>query len=94
MASHSGTLYIGMTNNLARRVFEHKNQLIEGFTKKYKCKDLLYYEQSNDVRIILEREKQLKRWNRAKKINLIKNINPGLKDLSATLEMTQKRLVE
>lgn len=89
MASlNNGALYIGMTNNLIRRVFEHKNELINGFTKQYKCKKLTYFESSNDVRSILEREKQLKHWSRSKKIALIKTINPNLIDLSASLEMT------
>ena len=83
MASETGTLYIGMTNNLERRVYEHKNNLIDGFTKKYKCHRLIYFEPSNDVKVILEREKQIKRWSRTKKIALIKEINPAMKDLSA-----------
>lgn len=82
MSSNSGVLYIGMTNNLERRVYEHKKELIEGFTKKYKCKKLIYFEESNDIQSILNREKQLKKWSRQKKIDLINTINPEMKDLS------------
>jgi len=88
MASESGTLYVGMTNDLIRRAYEHKNHLILGFTDRYGCCNLVYFETSNDVKVILEREKQIKRWNRDKKITLIKTQNPFLKDLSTTLEMT------
>jgi len=83
VASFNGVLYIGMTNDLNRRIFEHKSELIPGFTQKYKCHSLVYFESSNDVKVILEREKQLKRWGRIKKIELIKSINPEIKDLSA-----------
>ena len=72
----------------ARRVFEHKNCLVKGFACKYKCKKLVFFDSSNDVNVILEREKQLKRWSRAKKLVLIKVMNPELKDLSTSLEMT------
>lgn len=82
MASISNVLYIGMTNDLNRRFFEHKRELIKGFTQKYKCFKLVYYESSNDVKVILEREKQLKRWGRTKKLSLIKETNPLLEDLS------------
>lgn len=83
MASLGDVLYIGMTNDLSKRVSEHKNDLIEGFTKRYRCHRLIYFESSNDVMVVLEREKQLKRWSRAKKLALIKETNPELKDLSA-----------
>ena len=89
MASFNKVLYIGMTNNLERRVIEHKNNLVDGFTKKYQCHNLVYFESSNDVRVILEREKQLKRWSRIKKLVLINKTNPEIKDLSTTLEMTE-----
>lgn len=82
MASLSGTLYIGVTNNLARRVFEHKYGLVEGFTKKYKCKKLVYYEYHSDIRQAIKREKILKGWLRKRKENLIKSINPHWQDLS------------
>jgi tRNA-dihydrouridine synthase B len=83
MASYQETLYVGMTNDLKRRVFEHKNSLVEGFTQKYKCSKLVYFESSNDVRVVLEREKQLKRWSRKKKMELISISNSEMKDLSA-----------
>ena len=82
MASRSRVLYIGVTNNLPRRVYEHKCELIDGFTKKYKCKRLVYFESSNDINTILAREKQLKNWNRQKKMNLINGMNPEWRDLS------------
>jgi len=83
MASLGDVLYIGMTNDLNRRIYEHKNNLVDGFTKKYRCHRLIYFESSNDVKVILEREKQLKRWSRSKKLALIHETNPELKDLSA-----------
>ena len=85
MASDSGTLYVGMTNNLERRIWEHKQNVIDGFTKKYDCKKLVYYEYTLDVNGAIAREKQIKKWRRDKKQNLIKTINPTWKDLS--LEM-------
>lgn len=77
MASGSGTLYIGAINNLARRVFEHKEDKIDGFSKKYKCDRLVYYEQCGDVNNAIEREKQMKGWRRNKKECLTGKINPG-----------------
>src|SRR5580698_6963859 len=82
IASKSRVLYIGMTNNLHRRVFEHKNDLIEGFTRQYKCHRLVYYESFDDVNKAIDREKQLKRWNRTKKIWLIERQNPTWEDRS------------
>jgi len=84
MASRSGTLYIGVTNNLMKRVQAHKEGLVDGFTKKYQCTKLVYFEPYTDIREALPREKQLKRWNRKKKEALIKIINPYWKDLSRT----------
>jgi putative endonuclease len=75
-------LYIGVTNNLVRRIFEHKNKLVEGFTKKYNLSKLVYYEVTNDIYSALEREKQLKNWHRDWKINLINSFNPVWADLS------------
>ncbi len=77
-----GTLYIGVTNNLGRRVFEHKHALFEGFTKDYHLHTLVYYEEFTDVELAIKREKQLKRWHRQWKINLIESTNPDWKDLS------------
>ena len=78
----NGTLYIGVTNNLQRRVFEHKNKLLPGFTKKYNLSHLVYYEHTNDVNAAIAREKQYKVWLRMKKIALIESQNPEWKDLS------------
>ena len=82
MSSSSGTLYVGMTNNLERRVYEHKTKQIDGFTKKYNVTRLVYYEETNDVSVAIEREKQIKKWRRSKKIDLIKSHNKKWEDLS------------
>lgn len=83
MASESRTLYIGVSNNLTRRISEHKQNLIDGFTKQYGCHKLVYYEYNNDVNVAIAREKQLKRWRREKKVALINSINADWKDLSS-----------
>ncbi len=75
------TFYIGVTSNLQKRIWEHKNKVIEGFTEKYNIDRLVYYEETNSVETALKREKQLKRWHRQWKINLIKEFNPKMKDL-------------
>jgi len=77
----NGTLYIGITNNLIRRIYEHKNDLIDGFSKKYGIHNLVYYESYNDVRDALNRETQMKKWNRKWKIELIEKSNPEWNDL-------------
>jgi putative endonuclease len=77
-----GVLYIGVTNNLERRTYEHKNGLIEGFTKRYKVKLLVYFETCSDINAAITREKQLKKWKRQWKIELIEKLNPEWKDLS------------
>jgi putative endonuclease len=82
MTNDSKTLYIGITNDLVRRVYEHKNGLIKGFTRKYNLKKLVYYELINDAGPAIKREKQLKNWHRQWKINLIESANKGWKDLS------------
>ncbi len=84
-SKRNGTLYIGITSDLKKRVFEHKHDLIEGFTKKYKVHDLVYYEQTIDVRSAIEREKQLKKWKRKWKLELIEKMNPEWKDLYYSL---------
>ncbi|MBQ8909948.1 MAG: GIY-YIG nuclease family protein [Oscillospiraceae bacterium] len=76
-------LYIGVTSNLPRRLYEHKNHLVKGFTQKYNVNKLVYFETTSDVRAALEREKQLKGWTRVKKNILISKDNPTWKDLSA-----------
>lgn len=75
-------LYIGVTNNLERRCYEHKQKLIKGFTEKYNISKLVYYEETKDIKEAITREKQLKGWLRQKKIALIESINPTWKDLS------------
>lgn len=82
LASLSGTLYIGVTNDLQRRVFQHKQHEVEGFTKEYDVGRLVYWETFYDVRNAIDREKQLKGWRREKKIALIEKSNPQWKDLS------------
>ncbi|MBD9093797.1 MAG: GIY-YIG nuclease family protein [Bacteroides oleiciplenus] len=79
-------LYIGVTNNLYRRCMEHKSSAIEGFTKKYNCHVLLYYEEFQQIEDAIAREKQLKGWKRDKKDNLIRMQNPKLEDLSEHLQ--------
>lgn len=81
-SKRNGTLYIGITNDLMRRVYEHKNKLVKGFTSKYNVNLLVYYEEFNDVNIAIAREKELKGWRRAKKLILIEERNPNWKDLS------------
>ena len=82
MTSQSGTLYVGVTNDLKRRVYEHKHGQIEGFTKRYDVTRLTYLEETSDVQVALTREKQIKGWVRRKKIELIESINPKWHDLS------------
>ena len=75
-------LYTGVTNNLERRVYEHKNKLIKGFTAKYNINKLVYYDYTNDVTSAITMEKKIKGWDRQKKNELIESINPQWKDLS------------
>jgi len=82
MSSHSGTLYIGMTNDLDKRVRDHKLKLIDGFSSKYNCVRLIYHESFDNVRNAIGREKQLKGWRREKKIALIESVNPTWQGLS------------
>ena len=78
----NNVLYIGVTNNLPRRIYEHKNGLVEGFSKKYKTNKLIYYETTNDINSAIAREKQLKNWRREWKMNLIEKENPGFSELN------------
>ncbi|HVG50695.1 MAG TPA: GIY-YIG nuclease family protein [Xanthobacteraceae bacterium] len=80
-SSVGGTIYIGVTGNLVRRVFEHRSDFIDGFTKKYGVHRLVHFEQFDDVRDAIQREKRLKKWNRAWKIRLIEETNPLWDDL-------------
>ena len=77
----NGTLYVGVTSNLVKRVYEHKNKFVDGFTKKYGVDKLAYYEVCEDIQVAIEREKQLKAGNRKRKIQLIEKNNPLWKDL-------------
>jgi len=76
-------LYTGMTNDLKRRVYEHKKHLVSGFASKYNCIKLVYFEHSTDVYSVLEREKEIKNWVRRRKNDLIESVNPKWDDLSA-----------
>jgi len=78
--------YIGVTNDLIRRAYEHRNHLVKGFTSKYKVNKIVYFESSSEINSAIAREKQLKRWHRDWKINLIKSVNPEFKDLAADVE--------
>jgi putative endonuclease len=82
MTNRSGTLYIGVTNDLERRVYQHKTKQVEGFTKKYNLMQLVYFESGADILEAIAREKQLKGWRRSKKLALINSSNPKWNDLS------------
>ena len=82
LANKRGVLYTGVTNDLERRVYEHKNKLVDGFTKRYNITQLVYFESTNDVTAAITREKQIKGLLRSKKVDLIKTTNPRLEDLS------------
>jgi putative endonuclease len=77
----NGTLYTGVTNNLLKRVYEHKQGVVQGFTKRHEIKTLVWFEQTESIEAAINREKQLKNWNRAWKIHLIEKENPEWKDL-------------
>jgi putative endonuclease len=77
----NGTLYIGVTSDLVQRIYQHKNDLVDGFTRRYRVHSLVYYEQHDTMETVIAREKQLKKWNRAWKIQLIEAENPRWKDL-------------
>ena len=81
------TFYIGVTGDLSRRIYEHKEGILEGFSKKYRLKKLVYFESFNNIKYALRREKQLKNWHRDWKINLIKSLNPNFRDLFENNEL-------
>jgi len=85
ITSKSRVIYIGMTNNLERRIYEHKHDLVDGFSKNYRCHRLVYYESFDEALKAIDREKQLKRWNRTKKVWLIEHRNPTREDLAEQL---------
>ena len=76
-------MYLGVTNNLERRLYEHKNKLIKGFTEKYNVNKLVYFEETQDVTAAIAREKEIKKWRREKKNQLVNRMNPNWKDLSS-----------
>ncbi|WP_150046053.1 GIY-YIG nuclease family protein [Methylomonas rhizoryzae] len=80
-SQRNGTLYIGVTSNLLQRIWQHKNDLVEGFTKQYRVHTLVYYELHADMLAAITREKQLKKWNRKWKLDLIEQQNPNWRDL-------------
>ena len=82
LASRSRVLYVGVTNNLLRRMFEHKKKLISGFTSQYNVDQLVFFDSTNDIRDAIEFEKKIKGWLRKKKVALIESHNPYWKDLS------------
>lgn len=82
MGNNKPVLYIGVTNDLNRRTQEHRLNLAEGFTKRYNCHKLLYYESFDTIEDAIRREKQLKNWHREWKLNLIRAVNPAFRDLS------------
>jgi putative endonuclease len=82
MTNRTRRLYIGVTNDLGRRVYQHKHHVMPGFTSKYFLERLVYFEETNDVRAAISREKELKGWRRSKKIALIEKLNPRWSDLS------------
>ena len=82
MTNRSRTLYVGVTNNLVRRMHEHKQKLVPGFTSKYNLTWLAYFEETSDVASAIAREKQIKGWRRSKKVELIESVNPRWNDLS------------
>ncbi|MEE9285522.1 MAG: GIY-YIG nuclease family protein [Dehalococcoidia bacterium] len=82
MTNRSDTLYVGVTNDLQRRVYEHKHGLVEGFTKKYRMGMLVYYEDTDDVQAAIRHERRIKGWRRSKKVELIESMNPQWRDLS------------
>ena len=77
----NGTLYIGITNDLVRRVYEHKSKHVEGFSKKYNLSRLVWFDETSDVNAAIEKEKQMKKWKRAWKVGLIEEANPSWRDL-------------
>lgn len=82
LTNNSGTLYIGITSDLVKRVWQHKNKVVKGFTEKYNISKLLYYEKYEDPENAILREKQLKKWNRHKKLQIIRAANPKFEELN------------
>ena len=91
LASDFGSLYVGITNKLERRVLEHRSKLVEGFTRKYNITKLVYYEETGEVVDAIAREKQIKSWRRSKKVALIESLNPDWRDLGDGLSDSSLR---
>src|ERR1700694_3876061 len=89
VASRSRALYVGLTNDIRRRTREHKEGLIEGFSRKYKCNRLVYYETFQYVNNAINREAEIKKWRRDKKVRLIQSVNPTWEDLAAEMDEQQ-----
>jgi putative endonuclease len=79
---NGNVMYVGVTNNIARRLYEHKQKLVKGFTEKYNVDKLVYFEETDDALSAITREKTIKKWRREKKNDLVMSVNPGWKDLS------------
>ena len=82
---NGNVMYVGVTNDLIRRLYEHKNQLVNGFTKTYNVHKLVYYEHTTDVHAAISREKEIKHWRREKKNRLVETMNPNWEDLSDSI---------
>jgi putative endonuclease len=82
LASHSRRLYVGVTGNLARRLHEHRRQRLPAFTARYRIDRLVYFEHTHDVHAAISREKEIKRWNRVRKLDLVETVNPAWEDLA------------
>jgi putative endonuclease len=89
MSGRTRTLYIGVTNDLERRIYEHRNKSVPGFTSEYRVDRLIYFEELADIRDAIEREKQIKSWRREKKVALIKSLNPRWRDLSIGWQLNE-----
>jgi len=87
LASHSRALYVGITSDLVRRMYQHKHRHFPGFTARYNIDRLVYFEDTFDVSAAIERESAIKRWSRKKKLALIETVNPGWHDLSASWQL-------
>jgi putative endonuclease len=88
LASRTGTLYIGMTRDLVRRVYEHKHKLVPGFTARYGVDRLVYFEHTHDVAAAITREKTIKGWTRKRKLALVASVNPEWKDLAGDIGLS------
>ena len=89
MSGRTRTLYVGVTNDIERRTYEHRNKSVAGFTSKYRLDRLVYFEEHADIRDAIEREKQIKSWRREKKVALIKSLNSSWRDLSLNWHLNE-----